>query len=65
MDPSTLKRREHKIDYTLETIPKVSCNELQKEGIEMGNENILIKEKQLVNIKVKGVGLKMMLIHSM
>lgn len=65
MDPSTSKRREQKIDSTLETIPKLSCNKAQIEGIKMGNENVLIKEKQLVNIKVKDVGLKMILINSM
>lgn len=46
MDPSRLKQREHKIDFTLETIPKLSCNEAQIEGIKLGNENVLFREKQ-------------------
>ncbi|XP_063431634.1 uncharacterized protein LOC134714327 [Mytilus trossulus] len=35
--PSTLKRREQKIDTTLETVAKKSCLEAQKEEIEKGN----------------------------
>ncbi|CAC5406413.1 unnamed protein product [Mytilus coruscus] len=35
--PSTLKKREQKIDTTLETIAKKSCLEPQKEEIEKGN----------------------------
>ncbi|XP_021339772.1 uncharacterized protein LOC110440988 [Mizuhopecten yessoensis] len=38
--PSTLKRREHKIDTTLETIAKKSCLDAQKEEIEKGNGKV-------------------------
>lgn len=41
VDPTTLKWREYKIDSTLETIAKLSCNEAQKEENEMGNGKVL------------------------
>ncbi|VDI02911.1 Hypothetical predicted protein [Mytilus galloprovincialis] len=42
---STLKRREQKIDTTLETVAKKSCLEAQKEEIEKGNGKA--KEKNI------------------
>nr|XP_034330256.1 uncharacterized protein LOC117690347 isoform X2 [Crassostrea gigas] len=45
VDPTTLKRWEYKIDSTLGTIANMSCNEAEKEEIEMGNGKVLIKTK--------------------
>lgn len=41
VDLTTLKRREYKIDSTLETIAKLPCNEALNEEIEMGNGKVL------------------------
>ena len=46
--PSTLKRREQKIDTTLETVAKKSCLEAQKEEIEKGNGKVINLKFQMI-----------------
>ncbi|CAG2253221.1 unnamed protein product [Mytilus edulis] len=49
--PSTLKRREQKIDTTLETVAKKSCLEAQKEEIEKGNGKVQIDDQFILPVK--------------